>query len=387
MALAALAITGGCGPKIIYEYPDAGPTTTLADGALVPGGDAGPGGGNSGGGPGGEPALTGEWVDATGNLATPIKDPSSDCGALSFVILRADGALVAGVDSGQGVWVNVDGTAWTRLGNSKNVTGRPSSIVFDPKDPKTVWMTTMYDTDGAIFKATDGKTFSLLGEAHHIEGVSLDFSDPDRKTIVAAGHERVKAAYLWNNTKSRWDEIGTTLPDSANNSQYPFVIDSKTFLMGCVGWGGTTSGVYRTTDAGKSWKLATRDGGRNPPLVTTDGTIYWAGDKEHLLAKSTDQGKTWTQVVGEKQSVSNVTPIELPDGRLVSLSGKDGQQFAIASADGGATWKHISVALPFSALGIVYHAGRKQLYVWHQLCGTDGSLYGIASYAFDHTKQ
>lgn len=387
MAFAALAITGGCGPKIVYEYPDAGPTMTLADGAVVPAGDAATNGGNSEGGPGGEPSLTGTWVDATGNLADPIKDPSSDCGALSFVNLRADGALVAGVDSGQGIWVNSEGTTWTQLGNTKNVTGRPSSIAFDPKDAKTIWMTTMYDTDGAIFKATDGKTFAPLGDAHHIEGVSVDFSDPDRKTIVAAGHERVKAAYLWNNTKSAWDEIGTTLPDSANNSQYPLVIDAKTFLMGCVGWGGTTSGIYRTTDAGKSWKLASRDGGRNTPLVTAKGAIYWAGDKEHMIAKSTDNGKTWTQVVGDKQSVSTVTPIELPDGRLVSLSGKDGAQYAIASEDEGVTWKPISVALPFTAIGVLYHADRKQLYVWHQLCGNDGSSYGIASYEFDHTKQ
>ncbi len=374
MALGALAITTGCGPRVIYEMAaaDGGPTQMLADGAIVPAGDDG------------GPMPNGKWVDATGNLAGPIKEPKNDCGALEFLYLRADGAIVAGVEV-TGLWVNTNGTTWTELGNTKTITpGRPSSVLYDPVDPKTVWLTMMR---GAIYKATDGQTFAPLGDAYNIEAVSVDFGDPDRKTIIAASHEEARRAFLWNSTASAWDDIGKTLPATSRNSQFPLVIDASTFLMGCVGWGGTTSGIYRTTDSGKSWQLATVAGGNNLPLVTADGAIYWAGESENSIAKSTDHGKTWTQIVGEGQLVSTAKPSKLPDGRLVTLSSKNGAQYVIASEDDGATWKHISVELPFTAKGVVYHADRKALYVWHPYCSNDGKSYGIASYDFDHTKQ
>jgi photosystem II stability/assembly factor-like uncharacterized protein len=332
-------------------------------------------------------APTGMWVDVTGNLAVPVASSTSACGNLDFVSLRQyDGALIAGVRS-SGLWVDTDGTSWVQLGNTNTISGIPSSIVYDPKDPNIVWITSIYDTTGAVYKATDGSTFSPLGNAHHIEALSIDFTDPGRKTLVAGGHEQVRKAYRWNDSVSDWDDIGTTIPAEANNSSYPVVIDPQTYLIGCVGWGGTMSGIYRTTDAGKSWALASDAGGRNPPLIASSGAIYWAGDHEGNIAKSTDHGAHWTQIVGQGEVVATVTPVELPDGRLVTLSSVySSQQHVVASSDDGATWKRLSVDVPFHPAGILYDVGRKAFYIWFGNCAANGAPFAIGRYDFDYKR-
>jgi len=66
----------------------------------------------------------------------------------------------------------------------------------------------------------------------------------------------------------------------------------------------------------------------------------------------------------------SVTPVELPDRRLASLS----LHHVVVSDDAGATWHFVTPAFPFGTsivpTGFVYSAPEKAFYLWHSSCST-----------------
>jgi hypothetical protein len=83
------------------------------------------------------------------------------------------------------------------------------------------------------------------------------------------------------------------------------------------------------------------------------------------MTRSTDDGKTWVDVVGDGKITSD-PPIELPDGRIATLS----QSAVVLSADHGATWQPAATNLPYGdARGVVYSRQQKAFFVWHFSCG------------------
>src|SRR4030095_14057537 len=119
------------------------------------------------------------WVNVTGSLAHKM----SECGTLTYLspVPKSD-AVIAGV-AARGLWVNISGTTWSRLGDaegSERISNRPTWIVYDPKDPNVFWASGAYGETG-IYKTTDGgKTFRRLGNIGHKEFASGDFPDPQR---------------------------------------------------------------------------------------------------------------------------------------------------------------------------------------------------------------
>lgn len=326
----------------------------------------------------------GKWTDVTGNLADSVADDTNPCGRFAFLARRpSDGALVAGVDK-TGLWLSKDDGVWEHLDGSENMSGRPSSIVFDPANPDGAWISTIYDTDGAAYETTDGATFSSLGNVHHVEALSVDLKDPERKTVIAGGHEQARHVFRRNQKVADWDSIGDALPEEAKNSSYPLVIDPATYLIGCSGWGGTVSGIYRTTDGGTSWALAVDAGGTGPPIIASTGAIYWSSDEEDGLVKSVDGGENWTKIVDKRGTLASVPPVELPDGRLLSLSSAYSPQHAVMSADDGATWKAVSSNVPFHAYGIAYDENRKAIFAWHSQCDGGTAPVAVIRYDFDY---
>jgi photosystem II stability/assembly factor-like uncharacterized protein len=199
--------------------------------------------------------------------------------------------------------------------------------------------------------------------------VSIDFSDPNRQTLLAGGHEEAQTVYRSTDGGMTWNNIGAGLPADTDCS-FPQVIDSLTYLVGCDGEGGGPTGVYRTTDGGKTWKSTTKAGGIYAPLLASDGSIYWSSPGGTGMARSTDHGETWSNVVVESGAVGSFHPIELPDGRIATIGPEVGTEYVQASADHGATWNPVTPALPFTdAVGLVYSSQRQAFYVWQFTCG------------------
>jgi photosystem II stability/assembly factor-like uncharacterized protein len=299
------------------------------------------------------------WVNVTGNLA----NMASECGNSTMVSpVPGSNTIMAGIAL-RGLWANSSGSTWSHLGDgagSDTITNRPSWIVHDPANPAIFWESGIYN-GGGIYKTTDsGNTFHRLGSISHNDYVSVDFTDPNRQTLLAGGHEQSQTVYRSTNGGQTWTNIGATLPANTKFSTIPLVVNAQTYLVNAQGYSGTIAGIYRTTNGGASWQQVSTVGPPGPPLVASNGAIYWAAFG--FLLKSTDAGATWTQV---GNNLAPIRPVELPGGTLVAVGGGK----LMASADNGSTWSAISPTLPFTPVSMMYSPNRRAFFISYFDCG------------------
>jgi hypothetical protein len=305
--------------------------------------------------PGFQPPST--WVNVTGNLA----NMPSECGNLTLVsAVPGSDRIIAGV-ARRGLWFNSTGSTWSHLGDggSTLITNRPSRIAYDPDPARagTFWESGSYD-GGGIYKTIDnGHTFQQLGSISHNDYVGVDFSDPSRQTLLAAGHEQPRTVWRSTNGGQSWTNVGAGLPENTGFWSIPLIINSQTHVAP------SSSGLYRTTNGGSSWQQVHTSGALGPPLVTSNGTIYWGNSSGRLL-KSTDAGLTWTQV-GSNLRVLNTPVVEMPDGALAAV----GTDRVMISADGGANWSAVGPAIPVAPGGLAYSPTRQAFFLSHWDCG------------------
>jgi photosystem II stability/assembly factor-like uncharacterized protein len=336
------------------------------------------------------PPPVGGWTNDTANLA----GIQSECGSLTAVFAKPDEDLLLAGVALKGVWGSTNGgTSWTQMGSgagSATITNRPSAIVFDPTTSRRFWEAGIYNGGGVYVTNDDGVTFTQLGTFGHSDDVSIDFTDPDRQTLLASGHEMSQTLRLSRDGGKTWNDIGSSLP-AGPTCNTPLVVDSMTFLIGC--WGSGATGIYRSTNGGASWSHATSSGGGTAPLVASDGSIYWVSGNGSGMTRSTDHGQTWHDTVGSgvfaptNGHITNVAPVELPDGRIAAL----GTQTVMISGDHGVTWSPATAAVPLGDSedlhGVVYSSQRKAFYVWHNSCNNSAvPSDAVMSFPFDYTK-
>lgn len=173
---------------------------------------------------------------------------------------------------GDGVYESTDGgKTWTHKGLSE--TGHISEVVMHPKDKNVLFVGALGDLwneseHRGVYKSTDGgKTWTkslFVDQRTGVIDMSMDPRKPD--TIVVAMYERF-----------RW----------------PWKFAS----------GGPGSGLYKTTDGGKTWKKITKglpEGvigriGLDRMVTKPDVMIATVeAEKERGVYKSTDGGESWT---------------------------------------------------------------------------------------------
>ncbi len=295
---------------------------------------------------------SGNWVDVTNNVG------GSTWGAYGVHYMAAvpdSSAVIAGV-SERGLWASADnGATWAKLGGDE-IRNRPDRIVFDPKDSNTFWVSGCYGD--SPFRTDDGgHTFHRLGKLQHSDGISVDFTDPARQTLLLGMHEQSQSTHLSTDGGETWTKIGDRLPADSNHSSDPIVLDAKTFLTNTAGWKPKSSlGIYRSEDGGKTWTRVSDFGPSGAALVASDSAIYWQRLWGGGLIKSADQGKTWRQV----SNAIKTNPIELPGQRLAGLGG----DMIYVSSDGGTTWTKFGPKLPLKPNGLIYSAKGQAFYAW-----------------------
>ncbi|HWE04905.1 MAG TPA: hypothetical protein VG326_21035 [Tepidisphaeraceae bacterium] len=305
-----------------------------------------------------KPAVT--WINVTANVGG---EKWGYAGVTLMAAVPGSDQIIAGV-SEAGLWTTTDsGKAWKKLGakDAVAIQNRPYQIVFDPTDPKIFWESGNYKPPG-VFKSTDGgATFVQLGNAAHVDGIGIDFTDPDRKTLLIGHHEQDRSIEKSVDGGQTWQKIGDKLPDHINFSSDVIVFDAKTFLVNAAGWKQENGaqlpfGIYRTEDAGATWTKVSDAGPSGPACRTSDGAIYWQTLWAAGLVKSVNQGKTWEKLPG----VVKANPIEIADKKLVAPVEKQ----LYVSADGGKTWEKLGPEMPFKPNGIVYGSKVRAIYAW-----------------------
>jgi photosystem II stability/assembly factor-like uncharacterized protein len=308
---------------------------------------------------------TGSWVAATANLA----GLPSECGNVTLISASpASDTVIAGV-AAQGLWQseNVSST-WTRLGggpSSAQITNRPSSITYDPDHPGTFWESGIYGGGGGAYETQDnGATFRQLGSLYHSDFVSVDLSDPLRRTLLSGKHEQ-SSLFRSTDGGGTWADLSSNLPGGIGFTLAPLVLSAQVNLLGTAN--GSAAGVYRTADGGATWSRVYPVGVAGPALVArSDGAIYWLLEQGKGIIKSTDHGLTW-QFLGFESSSSG-SLIELPNGWLAGVG-----RNVVVSPNHGVTWNAIGPPLPFTASGLAYSPSRQSFYAWRSDCTFTGN--------------
>jgi photosystem II stability/assembly factor-like uncharacterized protein len=296
--------------------------------------------------------------------------------------------VIAGVAQA-GLWATEDGgKTWKKLGSgagSATITNRISAIVYDPEHEGTFWESGIYN-GGGVYKTTDnGQTFTQLGDAFHNDSVSVDFTDPDRKTLLAGPHEANSKMSLSKDGGKTWTDVGMNLPSSAGYCTATMVLSATNLLVGC-----TNGGVFHSSN-GTDWTSVGSKGVQPQPLLASDGTQYWLGNAGGIEV-STDQGQHFNEVADSSLAVGIAgpgIPAELPDGRIV-IMGKD---HLLASSDKGKNWTPIGEPLPYAgggydgARGVAYSARTKTFFIWRWDCGNNVLSNAVMSAGFDYMKQ
>ncbi len=299
------------------------------------------------------------WVNVTTNVGG---DKWGFAGITTMAAVPDSEFVIAGV-SERGLWASADGgKTWKPLGEKDAVPirNRPYQIIFDPRDPKTFWESGNYGA--GVFQTNDaGQTFHRLGAIENVDGLGIDITDPQRKTLVAGLHERERSIQKSVDGGQTWQQVGDKLPDKTNFSSDVIVLDANTYLCNAAGWKQENGhslafGIFRTTDGGKSWTKVSDAGPSGPPLVASDGAIYWQTLWNAGLVKSKDHGQTWQKLDGPVKS----NPIEITGGKL--LAAVDSQIYV--SADGAANWTKLGDPLPFKPSGLCFSAKTRAVYAW-----------------------
>ncbi len=365
----------------------AGNSAAGSPAAGMGGGRAGATNGGAAGAPNNAVAPAPNWVNATGNLLTP----AAGGGDLSIVSAQPGSArVIVGVGK-KGLFASDDsGVTWAALGagaGSALIDHIPTAIVYDPLDSSTFWESGIYGGTGGIFKTTDnGQTFTRLGDISHNDLISVDFSDPARKTLLAGSHEASQKLYLSKDGGATWDDIGPQLPADSNFASAPQVIDASTFLLGSCGYGSGACGVFRSTDGGMNWTRAATQGAVNRVLWTSQKAFWWQLMGNDGVITSPD-GAAWTAAApGPVQTMTGPLS-ELPDGRVVAL----GQDHLLVTSD-GKSWQPIGEPLPFpgsncNIYGFAYSAALKTFFINHNDCKAVLLADALYSAGFDYTKQ
>lgn len=266
--------------------------------------------------------------------------------------------------------------AWTEIqapfkpGEGAKIDG----IVFDRDSPKKV-----YAHDGGRWWRSEnaGKSWSEVEvpEPSMRDMIKGKLSDPGFRSLVQdpadakifycgawSSSEPGTAVFKSVNAGKKWEPAGTGLPKAA-------ITLLRSAASGTVFAVAGKEGVYRTTDAGKSWSQV-RPGEVQDLAVdkTNPERVFVATEKG--LFRSTDTGATWTRVTqGLKDD----------DVDAVLVSPKDGQVFAgtfhgvFRSTDGGATWTPFNEGLMNTDVRALAFAGGSSPRLYAGLAG--GSVF------------
>ncbi len=235
--------------------------------------------------------------------------------------------------TGGGVWKTTDGgVSWKNISDGFFNTTGIGDITVAPSDPNIIYVGTGESPvrgvktshgDG-IYKSTDaGKTWKHMGLAatRHISDVYVHPVNPDKVYVAAQGNpwgsNEERGVYLSEDGGESWEKI---LYVNANSGIVDMTVDAHNpNIMMVASWdfhrkpwvvqsGGPGSRIYKTTDAGKTWKEITKGlpklkGKMGVSISPANSNIVYIaidalGDKAGVY-RSDDAGESFKQTTND----------------------------------------------------------------------------------------
>ena len=357
-------------------------------------------------GAGAEEAVT-ITSDTFGGIEARAIGPATMSGRISAIDAVAARPLTIYVGSaGGGVWKSVDaGTTFKPVFDEH--TQSIGAIAVDPADTSTVWVGTgeswvrnSVSVGDGVYKTTDGgDSWRRMGldDTERIARIAVDPKHHDTVYVCATGH-------LWNANAQRgvfkttdggktWKKVlfvdeDTGCSDLAIDPQEPRVLYAGMWQFrrypDFFDSGGKGSGLYKSTDAGETWKELTNglppgEKGRIAVAVAPSrpSRLYALVEaKDTALYRSDDTGASWTKV----NSSMSVTmrpfyfSLVVVDPEDFDTVYKPGLSLAI-STDGGE-----SFTSALMSMGGGVHSDHHALWINpkdrnEMILGTDGGVY------------
>ena len=308
------------------------------------------------------------------------------------------------------------------------------ALAIAPSDPNLIWVGTgeayctrsSHSGDG-VYKSTDGgRTWQNMGlrDAHHIPRIIIHPTNPDVVYVASMGHlftpnaergvfKTTDGGQSWQKVLYLNDKVGVI--DLVMDPSNPEVLYAATYDKVRLPWhyeaGGPGSGIYKTTDGGRTWKRLS--GGlpsgyvgrigidvfrKNPrilyavvenfrqPTEKEKEAAARAGRPAYPVAvgevyRSEDAGETWVRVNSGKEPLASKAPYSF---NQIFVNPEDDRNLFITgvtlanSVDGGKTWRDAdwpNTVLFQKAFGDV-----RTLWIDHKnpqrmLFGSDGGVY------------
>jgi len=287
-----------------------------------------------------------------------------------------DGQYFAGVDPAQLVWRSDDGSrTWAEAYTGLPITGSVASLLVDPLQPETVYVS-LSDTEygqsppAFLYRSDDGgeswqRTDTGLPADEYIYDL---IARPDGSVIYAGTRYGV---YRSTDHGENWEAIGPNIADYVPGYSGYSIVDAMTLsgttlyagVCGCEGSGYNTHrvgcNIYYTDDEGQTWETGSgyADDVGATALIESAGNLYVSWIKSYWLGNvrveelggylSTDGGQSWTA-------------LSLPccTRRLWGPSADDRLYVSIKhgglarSADGGQSWTGSSAGLEGSGADV-----------------------------------
>lgn len=274
------------------------------------------------------------------------------------VVDKATKVIYAATASG-GLWKTVNnGISWKPVFDNENIISI-GAVAVDQRDTATVWVGTgeannsrsSYWGNG-IYKSTDGgQSWQNMGlpESGHIGRILVDPRNSNTVYAAVLGHlysdNPERGLYKTTNGGRTWNKV---LEVKRDDGKYIGVVDvtmspsSPNTLIAAAydkirtPWtfneGGHGSGIYQSTNGGKSWTKL--EGGLPGGFLGRIGVAYAPGDSKVVYANIENVNVPGMDFEERKRMLE----IGIPLGRGQNVVGTE----MYRSGDGGKTWKKIN---------------------------------------------